>query len=194
EEARRIHGAHRDYYLWLAEEASNALLTQEHTNWLERLQADDDNLRAALEWSRGQPDEAEALARLVTALKDYWAYTGRFSEGRRWAAEALADRERVSSHYRIRMLFTAGRLALELGDYEEATTLLDESLALARREGDVRGEAEGLSNLGYVVQAHGDTGAAIALHTEALAQWRALAACRREKGSPFDGWYTREHE
>src|SRR5665213_575631 len=102
EEARRIHGAHRDYYLWLAEEASNALLTQEHTKWLERLQADDDNLRAALEWSRGQPNEKEALARLVGALEEYWAYTGRFSEGREWAAAALADRERVPSRYRIR--------------------------------------------------------------------------------------------
>jgi len=153
EEARRTHGAHRDYYLWLAEEASNALLSQEHTNWLERLQAEDDNLRAALEWSRGQPDQTEALARLVAALKDYWAYTGRFSEGRRWAEEALADRERVSRHHRIRLLFTAGRLALDLGDYQEAEALLDESLVLAREESDPCAEAEALSNQGYLVQA-----------------------------------------
>jgi len=179
EEVRRIHGAHRDYYLWLAEEANKVLLTQEHAHWLERLQAEDDNLRAALEWSRDQPNEAEALARLVAALEDYWAYTGRFSEGRQWAAEALADRERVPSRYRIRMLFTAGRLALELGDYQEAIVLLDESLALARREGDRHGEAEALSNKGYVVQAHGDTAEAVTLHTEALARWRAIGDLER---------------
>ena len=178
EEARRTHGAHRDYYLWLAEEASNALLSQEHTNWLERLQAEDDNLRAALEWSRGQPDQTEALARLVAALKDYWAYTGRFSEGRRWAEEALADRERVSRHHRIRLLFTAGRLALDLGDYQEAAALLDESLVLARAEGDARAEAEALSNQGYLVQARGDT-AAVALHMEALARWRQVGDVER---------------
>jgi tetratricopeptide (TPR) repeat protein len=172
EEARRTQSAHRDYYLWLAEQANQALVSQDHPRWLERLQAEDDNLQAALEWSRSQPNGAEALARLVAALQDYWAYTGRFTEGWRWVEEALANRSQVSPRYRVRTLITAGRLALDLTDYPQATALLDEALVLARRIGDRRAEAETLSNQGYLLQAQGDTAAATERHSEALALWR----------------------
>jgi non-specific serine/threonine protein kinase len=173
-EANRIHTAHRDYYLWLAEQAETAWLRQEHEQWLARMRAEDGNLQAALEWSRSQPDEEEALARLAIALREYWEYTGRFSEGRRWMDEALGERDQVSTSVRANLLIAAGQFASYLGDFDQSASLLDEALALARADGDTHGEAKAISHQAYRAQTMGDIDAARALHTQGLALWQRL--------------------
>jgi tetratricopeptide (TPR) repeat protein len=174
EHARWVFTAHRDYYLWLAEQANAAWRTSALEQWLARLQAEDANLQAALEWSRAQPDGAEALARLTVALKEYWEYLGRFSEGRQWMDRVLDERDRVSVPARINLLMAAAQFANYLGDFEQSGTLLDECLALAREHGDAYGEALTISHLGYRAQTKGDTPAAQSLHSQGLALWQAL--------------------
>ncbi len=172
EEAEQVHKAHRDYYLRLAERASKSLLTREHEAWLAQLAADDGNLRAALEWSKDQPDSGDTLTRLSTALTTYWEFTGRMSEGRKWSEEALARSS--ASEERVRSLVAASRLVMAVEDFETAGAMLDESMALALANDDAYGEAETYSHRGYLALTRHDLPASIEAHTSGLARWRAL--------------------
>src|SRR5262249_52329461 len=72
--------AHRDWYLALAEQAETELQGPEQGQWLDRLEAEHDNLRAALQWSV----EAEKRLRLASALWRFWYVRGHLQEGRGW--------------------------------------------------------------------------------------------------------------
>ena len=172
EEARKVHVSHRDFYLQLAEQANEAWQSGQQVQWLPRLTADDDNLRVALEWSASQPDGAAALTRLTAALTVFWEFTGRFTEARQWTERALD--EQAPPQQRIRALVAAARLAPYLGDFETASSLLDESLELARQHGDAFGEALTHSHRAYVALTRGDFAEATSAHLEGLARWRSL--------------------
>ncbi len=79
---------------------------------LDRLDFDDDNFSAALEWSKQWPDDSAALTRLAVALAKYWEFTGRFTEARQWITAALA--EKAPPEYRVQALTAA---ALQLASY-----------------------------------------------------------------------------
>src|SRR5215210_6575880 len=83
EELRRLHA---EYFLALSEEAEPGLKGQEQELWLERLEPEHNNMRAALSWviARG---ESELGLRLADALWRFWWMGGYFDEGRRWLEE-----------------------------------------------------------------------------------------------------------
>src|SRR5947207_760093 len=80
----RAHAAH---FLALAEEAEPNLTGEQRAEWLDRLEREHDNLRAALRSSIGAGDAPTAL-RLSGALWRFWHFRGHLSEGRAWLAEA----------------------------------------------------------------------------------------------------------
>jgi len=172
DEARSVHVGHRDYYLQLAEQADAAWRTGLHEHWLERLDLDADNFRAALEWSKSRPDDSAALTRLTVALARYWEFTGRFTEARQWVKDALA--EQAPPEQRIRALIAGAQLASYLGAFAAADALLGEGRDLARQHGDRHGEAIVSTHRGHVALTRGDFPAALAAHTEGLARWRDL--------------------
>jgi len=152
ETVRRQHAA---LFLTLAEEAEPELLGAEQTKWLERLETEHDNLRAALGWSLGRKDELGL--RLAGALSRFWYIRGYLSEGRRWLEEGLAVRNgTVLSPERAKALAGAGWLAEALGDYEWARTAHEESLSIYRRLENEKGVASSLANLGRVALFQGD--------------------------------------
>jgi predicted ATPase/DNA-binding response OmpR family regulator len=158
---RRRHAQH---YLQLAETAAsqgNAGRRQ----WLNRLERELANLRAALEWAREQ-GESEALIRLAGALWNFWHTHGYQGEGRQWLTLALAHSDQLS--LRARALYGLGWLARDQGDYAQAMSYHRESLTLFRELDDKHGIAEALRGVGELALSQGDLPRAKALFEESL--------------------------
>ena len=86
EVTRRVHA---EYYLRLVEEAEPHLKDEQQATWLEKLEQEVENLRAALDWLITGKEEELAL-RFCAALRRFWRLYGYWSEGRRWLEAALS--------------------------------------------------------------------------------------------------------
>jgi predicted ATPase/DNA-binding XRE family transcriptional regulator len=165
-------------FLVLAETAERHLRGPEQAAWLERLEQEHENLRAALRWCVEHGSVEEGL-RLGASLWRFWHIRGHLTEGREHLAAVLAlARPGMPAGSRTAALAGAlngaGVLALRQGDYAAARSLLEESLAIRRGLGDRREIANSLGNLGLVAKAQGDHVLSRSLHEESLAMRRAL--------------------
>jgi predicted ATPase/DNA-binding SARP family transcriptional activator/DNA-binding CsgD family transcriptional regulator len=135
EESKNVESVrrrHAEYFLALAEEAEPELWGPEDKAWLERLEAEHDNLRAALSWTL-ERREAEPALRLAGGLWRFWITRGYYEEGRRWFEGALEKGERTAA--RSRVLAGLGHLALWQGDLSRAKTAAQEGLKLSKEVG-----------------------------------------------------------
>jgi predicted ATPase/DNA-binding SARP family transcriptional activator/class 3 adenylate cyclase/Tfp pilus assembly protein PilF len=159
---------HRDWYLEQALQAQPELRGATSEEWLDRLEAEHDNLRAALVWSVEQNDVTASL-RFGGALYPFWAMRGYLAEGRERLARVLslpgADSE---SKDRARVLHGAGLLARWQGEYEAASTLLTAGLQIYQSLEDPGGRADALFELGQVAWERGDYEEAGRLYQESL--------------------------
>ena len=160
---RRRHAA---FYLPLAEEAEPALFGAEQLSWADRLDAERDNLRAALNWA-AESGEAEMGLRIAAALWVYWLWRGHGREGRDHLERLLAggagpESVRALAHAR------AASLALHEGDHEAVRRHLETSLPFFRRDGDDRRLGAYLGVLGGSAIEQGDIERALALTQEGL--------------------------
>jgi predicted ATPase/DNA-binding SARP family transcriptional activator len=161
---------HRDFFLALAEAAEPNLKSHDQLYWLQRLEADIDNLRTALAWCGVEPGGAGAGLQLAAALWQFWELRGYFSEGRTSLAKALErDKARERTGRRARVLFATGVFAFYLGDYEAVRTQCSEALPIFRELGDKQGIAWALKDLGRVAGAQGEYETARAYYEESLA-------------------------
>jgi tetratricopeptide (TPR) repeat protein len=175
-EAELVRRRHADYYLAVAEAAEPELRGSQQGVWQDRLDADYDNLRAALGWLLEHRD-AENAMRLSGALWRFWYTRGYLSEGRHWLEQALEQSTRLPAA-RAKVLQGVGVLVANQGDYARAQAFLEESLALHRKAGNEQGIADLIDNLGLMVHIQGDYARAQRLHEESLALRRDLR----------DGW------
>lgn len=179
-EGQVVRARHRDFYLGFAEDAEPRLQGPEQVAWLQRLEADHDNLRAALRWSL-DCDETEAALRLGSALSLFWDTHGYVREGREWLDELLAHaRERPTSTVTARralgkVLDAASRTRARWSEFPQATEFLTQGLAVWRELGDKRGIAEALNNLAVGATQSGDRVRARVLVAESLALFRELS-------------------
>ena len=162
---RRRHFA---YFLELAQRAAEALEGPFALEWLDRVETDHDNVRAALEWST---DVAPAdYARLAAAMAGFWETRGHFTEGWTRLEHALAVHG-APDEARLRALIGAGQIAYRLDYNERSDDILTEATALAQKLGDVRGEAQAIHTLGEVRIWRGeDSCEPLALRARALAK------------------------
>jgi len=137
---------HRDWYLGLAEQAEKELMGKHQGVWLDRLEAEHDNLRAALRWSL-ENEEGEEAARMGFSLWPFWILRGYMSEGREFLDLSLAQL-RGSTALRAKLLRVAGIITGHQGDSMRATRLLEQSLNIWRTLGDKQGIASVLLSLG----------------------------------------------
>ena len=187
-EAQATHEAHATYYLALAEEAEPQLVGPQQIVWLNRLEQEHDNLRAALRWAleRGKARHSMELAlRLGGALLRFWLMRGHWSEGRTFLEDALAGREGTVASVRGKALYTAAVLAFVQGDPDQAKLLSEESLALFREIKDIGSVMQCLNLLADVATQRGNLPAARSLLEEALALSRELSDKQYLVYSPF---------
>jgi predicted ATPase/DNA-binding SARP family transcriptional activator len=163
---------HALYYLELAEEAGPRLLGPDQVSWMERLEADHDNLRAVLAWAL-EVGETGIGQRLGASLGEFWRVRGHLQEGRRWLEATLAADEGPSPA-RARVLAHAAQMAWERGDFERSVTLGGECLELSRQLEDPAGVAFALFNLGSVALFRREYAQSARLFEEAAALWRGL--------------------
>jgi predicted ATPase len=167
--------AHAAYYLVLAEEHDPTNEADPSTKeWLDRLELEHDNIRAALEWLI-HAQNAEWSLRLGAALFRFWEIREYLTEGRDFLTRILklpGAAPRTQIHARV--LFSAGVLAVEQADFGSAQALIKESLQIARELGDQRAIGVCLNALAVNARDRGDLSHARALFDESLTVWRKL--------------------
>jgi predicted ATPase len=167
QDADVLRRRHAGFFLSLAEAAAAAAD-------FDRLEAEHDNLRAAIDWTIGAGDTSFAL-RFGAAMWRFWERRGFMREAAdrldrilRMPAGGSPDRLRSSVAY------AAGVLADAAGRYEVARARFKENLTAARAAGDEIGVANSLNNLGIVSLRHEDYDTARRSFTESLSLWRAI--------------------
>jgi len=165
--------AHANYFLTLAEEAELQTGGSQQVAWLERLEREHDNLRAALRWLVEIGENEQAL-RLGSALWWFWKVRGYPGEGRQWLEKLLAATEGSATRVRAKALNSAGMLAYTENDYTQVEILCGEALAMFRQFGDKKGIAIALFRLGLVSWSRRNYPAACSLAEESLALFREL--------------------
>jgi predicted ATPase/class 3 adenylate cyclase len=174
-ELAQVKENHAAWFLDLAIEAEPHLSGPSAVSWLDRLESDHDNLRAALDWLRGRGD-GERAATLAAALWRFWWLRGNVAEGRDQLETALAVDGSTTSAARATALDGAGVLAETQGDYDRAEEFHGEALALSRERGDTTGITRALGNLGVVAFDRGDDERATTLLEESLALAREIGS------------------
>jgi len=167
-EAAKVQQRHLDWHLSMAQQAESALQGPEQLIWLDRLERDYDDFRAALQWAWAGGAAVEAGARLAAALHRFWALRGYLREGREWLERLLENGIATTLSLRAKAAYGAGLLAFNQGDYERAEILSRESMSLYRDLGDAAGIALTLNTLGIVARNRGDYRKARALLEESL--------------------------
>jgi predicted ATPase/class 3 adenylate cyclase len=153
--------AHINHYLAFAETAAPRLVARDQADWLDRLDLELDNLRAAIAFSLKQTDPAPGI-RLVAALRMFWKARGHATEGVE-ALRALLDvpAAQGATLGRARALATAAYLLEQTGGYAIAETYCDEAMAIARSAGDDYLVADLLDVRAFVLLRRGQQAAAL---------------------------------
>ena len=127
EEMRRRHAR---FFLALAEEAEPRLQGPEDMEWFQRLEAEHDNIRAALSWALERGEAGLAL-RMAAALCIFWRAHGNLGEGRKWLDAALARDDQASIPARAKALVAVFWLT-DHWDLDRAEAVAQESLKLSK--------------------------------------------------------------
>jgi predicted ATPase/DNA-binding CsgD family transcriptional regulator len=189
-EEESVRHGHADYFASLGEQASAELTGPHQVAWLDRLEVEHDNFRAALEWAIGREDAALAQ-RIAGPLWRFWWTRGHLNEGRQWLERAVALGDATPTAARTAALYGAGALAELQADYERAVLRYRESRDAAATLGEQRLVAQAVDALGNVAHDRGDYEESIRLHQEAQVLFRqagdrrGLAGCLHNLGTVY---------
>jgi non-specific serine/threonine protein kinase len=173
-EAGALGERHAHFYRALAEAGARGRRGPDQVAWLGRLEADHDNLRAALTCLE-RHDQAVAALRLAGDLAVFWATRGYYAEGRAHLARLLARTETTDRWAeRGRALWGAGILADRQGDFGVRRACFEESLACATRADDRATIVRALIGLGKWAASERDDRRAALWLDEAVARARAI--------------------
>jgi predicted ATPase/DNA-binding CsgD family transcriptional regulator/DNA-binding XRE family transcriptional regulator len=171
-EAEEMRRRHAEYFLRVAEEVRPRLRGPDQKAWLDRVEADRNNLLTALAWSQTDNVEETFGLRLAAALYHFWYIRGYYREGRAWFAKTLRRGADADPSWRALVLSMASQLTWEQSDAEEAQALAEASLALARPIRHKDATCAALNTLCWIAYAQGDISTACERLEEALALHR----------------------
>ncbi len=140
---------HAEYFEAYAAQTAAGLRDARQSSATRRLEAEMDNLRAALEWSCTSPADLETGMRLASHLWEFWLMHGYAEEGQGWIKQLLSrPGAQAPSLWRAHLLNGLGMLT----DVRtrDASPVIEESLAIFRSLGDRYGEAWALNHLGHI--------------------------------------------
>lgn len=143
-----VHRRHAAYYLRFVQRAEEEVLRSANPGRaMQRLEQEQDNVRAALQWAIEQ-EEPEEAQQLCSAFSAFWERHNQPKEGRRWIDAALRLGDHTSLSVRAKLVLAEGKLTLLERVNEQAGALFQKSLALYEASGDLPGKASALYYLG----------------------------------------------
>jgi predicted ATPase/DNA-binding CsgD family transcriptional regulator len=197
DEVEGVRRAHSLYFLALVERAGPELVGREQRIWFLRLEQEDDNRRAAIQWLLSHGDNGLAL-RMAAALGYFWWIRGYYSEGRRCLEDLVGRAPDIEARTRALALRGLGILLLYQGEDESGRAVLEDALATSRSIADPRGVTLSLIYLGLHAMLSGNLEESTPLLKEALARAResgevwATSRSLHELGGA--ALYTGDHE
>jgi predicted ATPase len=178
-----VRRRHAEWLTALAEEAQADMLAGgDAPAWLDRLEAEHDNVRAALAWSL-QAGAADLALRLGASLRPLWEIRGHLAEGSRWLDGALAAAGERRPELRAKALGVAGTLAFRGPQLDRARDLFAERF---RGLGERKRLAVVLANPRPRRRPAPRLRTAIAVTNEALALQREVGDAQRQATSLFN--------
>lgn len=187
-EAERVQARHFDYFLTMAQQAR--LFGKEKGMWLDRLEAEHDNLRSALALAL-QAKTPEKGAELILPILDFYWYRGYVREARELLDKFIEAKSPASSQ-RALLLQKAGWLTRASGDFGKAGELLKHSLEMALEIGDKNRGAWALMDMGLSARDQGDHKQAISCFLQGLTfaqesgENRAIGVCLYSLAQSYD--------
>lgn len=129
-EAEFVRRVHARFFLVLAEEAEPNLTGEKSVEWLDKVEIELENLRAALGWSL--KNNSETAARIAAAIRYFWLNHSHLSEGLSWSQAALQVTENTISEARLKLLLSNGVYLKKTGKFEAARKMCEKALTESR--------------------------------------------------------------
>ncbi|HEX8344602.1 MAG TPA: diguanylate cyclase [Actinoplanes sp.] len=172
-DATPVRDRHLGYFLGLADAAADGMAGPQQTEWVERIDRDHANLRAAAGWSleRGHPSSA---GRICLGLWRYWRNGNHIGDGRQWFDRVLSAAPGPTGRERAALLYPAAVLAATQDDDDAATRYGRECLTLADTAGDRQTTAQARNILGVAALRVGRFDEATEHFGFGLEVWREL--------------------
>ena len=184
-EGPEVRHRHAEYFLGLVEEADPLLRGPGQPQWLDRLEAEHANLRAAMTWSQESDEYNEVGLRIAAVLAWFWRLRGHLTEGRGWLEATLAacpDRTALRS----KALARATLLTYGQGDSQRAKSLAEESVAIAREVEDDATIGWALHAMGRACHSNAEYESAATALEESLRRFRTAGDI---VGLSYSSWY-----
>jgi predicted ATPase/DNA-binding XRE family transcriptional regulator len=170
-EETEVRARHAAYYDDLAGRARTRLRRADQALWLDRLDLEHDNLRAALGWLLGR-GEAERVVGVGWSIWLLWSLRGHTGEGWRWMERALAEDAALPPVARARALWVMAQQSFVRGEVDRTAASADDSIAAARAADDAETLITALMLRGLAALSERDLDAAEGLLSESLALFR----------------------
>jgi diguanylate cyclase (GGDEF)-like protein len=152
-DADAVRRRHAEYCAAFAEQSAGGLTGPEQPRWVERIEREHENLRAAVEWALARGDTATA-SRICLGLWRFWRNGSHIGDGREWLDRVLATRSEGGP--RANLLYAAAVLAATQDDHETAYRLGAGGLRIAEAGGDMPAMAQAHNALGAAAFGLGD--------------------------------------
>lgn len=173
-ETKQVRVRHAAFYSDLAAQAETELQRSAQATWLERLQQECSNMRAAMAWLLEQ-GAAERVVQIGWSISRFWSFRGQVSEGLYWMEQVLDGTHLLTPAAHAQAIAVRGMLEFARGQIEQTVALLDVSVAAARAAGDETVYAVVRTLQGLATIANNNVSGAEAILTEAVALCRKQA-------------------